>query len=55
MTGECTGRCEGTTTPTIPRDELVQQAFRLQWLTVAWMVVETAVTLWSGVIAHSIV
>jgi divalent metal cation (Fe/Co/Zn/Cd) transporter len=36
------------------RADLVRQAFWLEWLTIAWMVVEAAVALWSGYIAHSI-
>jgi len=36
------------------RVDLVRQAFWLEWLTVAWMVVEAAVAVWSGYVAHSI-
>jgi divalent metal cation (Fe/Co/Zn/Cd) transporter len=36
------------------RTGLVRQAFWLEWLTIAWMVIEAAVALWSGYIAHSI-
>jgi divalent metal cation (Fe/Co/Zn/Cd) transporter len=36
------------------RSDLVRQAFWLEWLTIAWMVIEAAVALWSGYIAHSI-
>jgi divalent metal cation (Fe/Co/Zn/Cd) transporter len=36
------------------RTNLVRQAFWLEWLTIAWMVIEAALTLWSGYIAHSI-
>jgi divalent metal cation (Fe/Co/Zn/Cd) transporter len=36
------------------RADLVRQAFWLEWLTIAWMVIEAAVALWSGYIAHSI-
>jgi divalent metal cation (Fe/Co/Zn/Cd) transporter len=36
------------------RTDLVRQAFWLEWLTIAWMVIEAAVALWSGYIAHSI-
>jgi hypothetical protein len=36
------------------RADLVRQAFWLEWLTIAWMVIEAALTLWSGYIAHSI-
>jgi divalent metal cation (Fe/Co/Zn/Cd) transporter len=36
-----------------PRALLIRAAFRLEWFTVAWMVVEGAVALASGVIARS--
>ena len=36
------------------RTDLVRQAFWLEWLTIAWMVIEAAVALWSGYLAHSI-
>ena len=36
-----------------PRARLIRAAFRLEWFTVAWMVVEAAVALASGVIARS--
>ncbi len=36
------------------RTDLVRQAFWLEWLTIAWMMIEAAVALWSGYIAHSI-
>ena len=42
-------------TPSVtPRALLIRAAFRLEWLTVAWMVVEAAVALAAGVIARSI-
>jgi divalent metal cation (Fe/Co/Zn/Cd) transporter len=34
---------------------LIRAAFRLEWFTVAWMMVEAAVALASGVMAHSII
>jgi len=37
-----------------PRALLIRTAFRLEWFTLAWMVVEAAVALASGVIARSI-
>ena len=37
-----------------PRALLIRAAFRLEWFTVAWMVVEAVVALASGVIAQSI-
>ncbi|MDE2284725.1 MAG: cation transporter [Hyphomicrobiales bacterium] len=36
------------------RADLVRQAFWLEWLTVAWMLIEATVALWSGYIAHSV-
>jgi divalent metal cation (Fe/Co/Zn/Cd) transporter len=36
------------------RTALIQQAFRLEWLTVAWMVIEALVAIGSGVIAGSL-
>jgi divalent metal cation (Fe/Co/Zn/Cd) transporter len=36
------------------RFDLIKQAFWLEWLTIAWMVIEAAVALWSGYVAHSI-
>ena len=41
-------------TETERRTDLVRQAFWLEWLTIAWMVIEAAVALWSGYMAHSI-
>ena len=43
-----------TVAQTESRTDLVRQAFSLEWLTIAWIVIEAAVTLWSGYIAHSI-
>jgi hypothetical protein len=41
--------------PQVPeRTVLIQQAFRLEWLTVAWMVIEAVVAIGSGVIAGSL-
>src|ERR1700736_4121552 len=38
--------------PQVPeRTVLIQQAFRLEWLTVAWMIIEALVAIGSGVIA----
>jgi divalent metal cation (Fe/Co/Zn/Cd) transporter len=36
------------------RIDLVRQAFWLEWLTIAWMMIEAGVALWSGYAAHSI-
>jgi divalent metal cation (Fe/Co/Zn/Cd) transporter len=41
--------------PTVPeRTVLVQRAFRLEWLTVAWMAIEALVAIGSGVMAGSL-
>ena len=36
------------------RTLLIQDAFRLEWLSIAWMVIEGAVAIGSGIIAHSV-
>jgi divalent metal cation (Fe/Co/Zn/Cd) transporter len=36
------------------RTDVIKRAFWLEWLTIAWMVIEAALTLWSGYIAHSV-
>jgi divalent metal cation (Fe/Co/Zn/Cd) transporter len=36
------------------RSALIGQAFRLEWLTVGWMLIEAGVAIWSGVTAHSL-
>jgi hypothetical protein len=36
------------------RSDLVRRALRLEWLTAAWMLVEAAVAIGSGVAAHSL-
>ena len=36
------------------RAELIRRAFRLEYATVAWMVIEAAVAIWSGVQAASV-
>src|SRR6202166_5432565 len=36
------------------RTVLIQQAFRLEWLTVAWMVIEALVAIGSGVVSGSL-
>src|SRR5216684_6788027 len=41
--------------PQVPeRTVLIQQAFRLEWLTVAWMIIEALVAIGAGVIAGSL-
>src|SRR5260370_1808977 len=36
------------------REELIERAFRLEWITAGWMVVEAAVAIGSGVAARSL-
>lgn len=36
------------------RAALIRNAFRLEWLTIAWMTIETAVAIVAGVAAHSL-
>lgn len=36
------------------RQQLVRDAFLLEWLTIAWLVIEAVVAIWSGVAAHSL-
>ena len=36
------------------RAVLIRHAFRLEWLSIAWMVIEGAVAIGSGIIAHSL-
>lgn len=37
-----------------PRSDLIQRAFRLEWLTAAWMVIEAVVAIGSGIAANSL-
>ena len=49
--------CAGTAATALPDGErapLVVQAFHLEWFTVAWMTIESAVAIGAGIIAHSI-
>jgi divalent metal cation (Fe/Co/Zn/Cd) transporter len=43
-----------TVLTTSTRSDLVRKAFRLEWLTAAWMVIEAAVAIGSGIAAHSL-
>jgi divalent metal cation (Fe/Co/Zn/Cd) transporter len=43
-----------TVIPETARAPLIEEAFRLEWFTVAWMVIEAAVAIGAGVAAHSI-
>src|SRR5215469_10632590 len=36
------------------RPDLVRRAFRLEWFTAAWMLIEAAVGIGSGIAAHSL-
>lgn len=38
----------------VDRRVLIQQAFRLEWFTIAWMSVESIVAISAGVVAHSL-
>jgi divalent metal cation (Fe/Co/Zn/Cd) transporter len=38
----------------VPRPDLVRRAFRLERVTVGWMLIEAAVAIGSGVVAHSL-
>ncbi|WP_287799024.1 cation transporter [Acidiphilium sp.] len=40
--------------PSLKRATLIRQAFRLEWLTVGWMIVEAAVAIGAAVAAHSL-
>jgi hypothetical protein len=66
---ECGSRCTqnkgqqsalgdgGTISPTgdpVVRAELIRAAFRLEWLTIAWMIIEAAVAIGAGIAAHSL-
>lgn len=41
--------------PAVDRGPLIREAFRLEWLTVAWMIVEAAVAIASGWLAGSLI
>jgi divalent metal cation (Fe/Co/Zn/Cd) transporter len=43
-----------TALPDAARAQLIAQAFRLEWFTIAWMAIETAVAIGVGITAHSI-
>src|SRR6266849_6594365 len=43
------------TRPKVDRTPLIREAFRLEWLTIGWMVVEAVVALASGIAAGSLV
>ncbi|HEV2201423.1 MAG TPA: cation transporter [Bryobacteraceae bacterium] len=41
-------------TGALKRAALIRRAFRLEWLTVTWMIAETAVAIGAGIAAHSL-
>jgi divalent metal cation (Fe/Co/Zn/Cd) transporter len=47
-------RSQGARGDDTNRAALISRAFRLEWFTVAWMTIEAAVAIASGVMAHSI-
>lgn len=53
MPESCAG-APATVLPDATRAPLIAQAFRLEWFTIAWMTIESAVALGAGIIAHSI-
>jgi divalent metal cation (Fe/Co/Zn/Cd) transporter len=54
MTESCGGTPAPPALPDPVRALLIAQAFRLEWFTIAWMMIEAAVAIGSGVAAHSI-
>jgi hypothetical protein len=36
------------------RSDLIRRAFILEWLTLAWVLLEAAVSIWAGLQAHSV-
>jgi divalent metal cation (Fe/Co/Zn/Cd) transporter len=53
MPESCAG-APATALPNATRAPLIAQAFRLEWFTIAWMTIESAVALGAGIIACSI-
>ncbi len=54
----CASDCCASAVPAAPapnRAALICEAFRLEWLTIGWMVIEAAVAIGAGVIAGSLV
>ena len=41
--------------PTVDRQPLVREAFRLEWITIGWMVIEAAVAIGSAILSGSLV
>jgi divalent metal cation (Fe/Co/Zn/Cd) transporter len=51
---DCCGNEASVITDALKRAALIQRAFQLEWLTVVWMMVETAVAIGAGIAAHSL-
>jgi len=51
---DCCGNEASGITDALKRAELIRRAFQLEWLTVIWMMVETAVAISTGIAAHSL-
>ena len=54
-TADCCASAAVAAPPTPDRAPLIREAFRLEWLTVGWMVIEAAVAVAAGVMAGSLV
>ena len=54
MAGECCEAPPKGVAEAPNRASLIRDAFRLEWLTVAWMTIETAVAIGAGLAAHSL-
>ena len=54
MIEDCRGKETSGTTDALKRAASIQRAFRLEWLTIGWMMVETAVAIGAGLAAHSL-
>lgn len=54
MAEDCCEKEISGTTDALKRAALIQRAFRLEWLTIIWMMVETAVAIGAGLAAHSL-
>ena len=54
MAEDCRGKETSGTTDALKRAASIQRAFRLEWLTIIWMMVETAVAIGAGLAAHSL-
>jgi len=54
MSEDCCGKEVSGTADAPKRTALIQRAFRLEWLTIIWMMVETAVAISTGIVAHSL-